>query len=1066
MMTPEKATMADMSGGKRDRLSDHTDAPNTTPNTRETKLSCWDPVDASGKANDVETVENGTVTGAKDPNHAPDDAPMNGLTLVKGDDIIDVENLILSGGAESGYDVDFPAIPKKLFGSFDDEDDAVVVIDAPEDNEEATAVVLDDSKPTKIKITKDDITEQNNNEQDNEKINKKTTEKEQKNDNNQTIYSDDDSTIAFIPVTTKKPPMLDLSTLKPHTAKWTNLDDFSKQLGPFLSSERDHAKAEIIRASDHLKANKVFTRDDWVKAFNLTFGSKGRSKTKFIKHLGARLASSDPAELLLPHEFNNDTKHLLHGPLANAWAGAYIFYGPGWIPEIRISLDTTKGIKEPTTWWNTLSPEVVKNIIPFGPDDIFSEGENSMHDLERHFRAEFKMKARKPIDPRQWCNAFTSVQDTDGPARNVLIKLAMTPIDVFETHLWFHDDDHKILLANSITNFWSGAYLLVGGPWAITDAAMEEADPEKPELKTSAVPKPLSSNLKSKTPPKLAPNPGVSFGAGVKTRSLFLSRGPRKIAQAKSIPKADKRKHQDVFYSVELPPIDSDWKESGAELTAQFVTMTEHFLNKDKKALIHQWDSSGGALSKKSTPIKSKQQARRFVNNSLFLRQGFETKIRIRVSHDVLPSLFEIYSSDSGMLISHDHIQEKERSVIGFLVGSCPEAINLADMRTSHENHSVLFGLKIMCEERSINLASQVLKIPFKLQTKAIHILVGAKQAPDARDRYNRVFGSRNEGGYPQGLHMRFVPDVADPRFPATPNTRMKAVKMMSKQRAFLDNTKVISTTTIAGVHTVVTNIGYSLCQSLMAIKSRDDAEMGLFISIDEQDSNGSYTTLFTVNKDRFDEASGLIPLFCILYVAKFGESAWEWFTEDAKEVLLKYTWNADAGQVMLIAPDEEDELDLDSDDEYFTTMADLLNIDTSATSCKGFVFDIDYVIEGAAPSKNQFGDDGSVKTFRDACLDTEDGSVTDSVVDDASAGSFEIVDPPKQRSTSPVDLIEADSATQATSTLTEDTPSDVASSLEQLMLQNPELARQLFLKTKLSSTSVAVSPTEGVDGK
>jgi hypothetical protein len=255
------------------------------------------------------------------------------------------------------------------------------------------------------------------------------------------------------------------------------------------------------------------------------------------------------------------------------------------------------------------------------------------------------------------------------------------------------------------------------------------------------------------------------------------------------------------------------------------------------------------------------------------------------------------------MMIEHDHIQETERSVIGFLVGSNPEAANLEDMRDSHENHSVLFGLNILCEERSINLASAMLKIPFKLQTKAIHILVGSKQAIDARDRYNRVFGSRNKGGFPQGLQMRFVPDIADARFPATPNTRMKAVKMMSKQRAFLDNTKVIRTSTIAGVHSVVKKIGFSLCQVLMAIKSKDDPDMGLFISIDEQDADGSYTTVFTVHNDRYEEASGLIPLFCIIYAAKFGDAAWEWFTEEAKVVLYKYKWAADEGQVVPIVP-------------------------------------------------------------------------------------------------------------------------------------------------------------------
>lgn len=180
-------------------------------------------------------------------------------------------------------------------------------------------------------------------------------------------------------------------------------------------------------------------------------------------------------------------------------------------------------------------------------------------------------------------------------------------------------------------------------------------------------------------------------------------------------------------------------------------------------------------------------------------------------------------------------------------------------------------------------------EIPFKLQTKVIYILVGAKQAVDAKDRYNRVFGSRNEGGFPQDLEIRFLPDIADASFPATPSTCMKAVKMMSKQNTFLDNTKVISASTIAGAHTIVQKIGYSLCQIIMAIKSKDDSEIGLSISIHEQDSDSPYTTLFTVHKDRFEEASGRIPLFCIIYATKSRFSAWEWFTDKAKVALLKY---------------------------------------------------------------------------------------------------------------------------------------------------------------------------------
>jgi hypothetical protein len=94
-----------------------------------------------------------------------------------------------------------------------------------------------------------------------------------------------------------------------------------------------------------------------------------------------------------------------------------------------------------------------------------------------------------------------------------------------------------------------------------------------------------------------------------------------------------------------------------------------------------------------------------------------------------------------------------------------------------------------------IKLAPGKNLIPWALQVKAVHILVGESQAVKARDLYNTVFGSRNVGGYPQGLQMRLVPDISDSRFPVTKNTRIKAIKMMAKQKVFQENTKVIHTT-------------------------------------------------------------------------------------------------------------------------------------------------------------------------------------------------------------------------------------------------------------------------------
>ena len=98
-----------------------------------------------------------------------------------------------------------------------------------------------------------------------------------------------------------------------------------------------------------------------------------------------------------------------------------------------------------------------------------------------------------------------------------------------------------------------------------------------------------------------------------------------------------------------------------------------------------------------------------------------------------------------------------------------------------------------------------------------------------------------------------------------------------------------------------------------------------------------------------------------------------------------------------------------------------------------------------------------------DSGADSDDETAPGMITEDASSDVSS-----KLRSPSPESLtIQADSATQATSTLTEDSSADIATSLEQMMLQNPALAQQLWLKTSahLHSNSMTVSPNEGVDG-
>jgi hypothetical protein len=142
---------------------------------------------------------------------------------------------------------------------------------------------------------------------------------------------------------------------------------------------------------------------------------------------------------------------------------------------------------------------------------------------------------------------------------------------------------------------------------------------------------------------------------------------------------------------------------------------------------------------------------------------------------------------------------------------------------------------------------------------------------------------------------------------------------------------------------------------------------MTLFIAIDENLTGGSYEVVFTVHKDRYDEANTLVPLLCLILEEKYGKKIWEWFTDDAKRVVTKYRWDKDVNKVVLIDPDDEgDGLDLDSDDEYTKAICDMMNINEEITG-DGFEFDISFIVQEVVTPVNQYGDTGSVKTFRHA---------------------------------------------------------------------------------------------------
>ena len=257
-MNPETATMADMSGGKRDRHSDDTDSPGTSPNNRDSKLSCWDADGASGKENDEETAEKDKDTAEHPP--ATD-------TNAK--------------------------IPSTL------------------DQAEQSAAKEPIARTSTSNLHKiDHLYNDTTNNQENNKKNYKNNDTEDNNDNKvlkaetilQTTEANTSTEHHSVP-SNIAPIVLDLTILKNLTAKWKGLDQHSKHLAPYMAIHRPQAEDEIDHALQHLKKDKggILNRADWVKIFTLTASATGKNKNKFIKHLGARLAASDSKDLFLPH---------------------------------------------------------------------------------------------------------------------------------------------------------------------------------------------------------------------------------------------------------------------------------------------------------------------------------------------------------------------------------------------------------------------------------------------------------------------------------------------------------------------------------------------------------------------------------------------------------------------------------------------------------------------------------------------------------------------------------------------------------------------------------------------
>jgi hypothetical protein len=282
-------------------------------------------------------------------------------------------------------------------------------------------------------------------------------------------------------------------------------------------------------------------------------------------------------------------------------------------------------------------------------------------------------------------------------------------------------------------------------------------------------------------------------------------------------------------------------------------------------------------------------------------------------------------------------------------------------------------------------------KTSFKVNDKkavfvqAAHVWTSWEKSAACRKALSDLYSSRNKEGFPLGIQACFVPYTLDSRFITTPKTAQNVERMKSKQKRFNDQTSTARNFTIIGLDYECPDLGVTLREVLMGLRSSSQPERKLFVAVDQMTNYSSVVMAF--HEDLEQEATTVIPALPIIIEAKYGPSAWTWFNEDAKEYSAGYRWDTTLGLVstedertneILAEWSSDEELDGDADSDVDDNRQSVARIE---------LFNI--VLN--KPGNNQYNDNYSIGTFKTA----GDPTTTTKTITGSSASSTASTAPP-----------------------------------------------------------------------
>lgn len=153
---------------------------------------------------------------------------------------------------------------------------------------------------------------------------------------------------------------------------------------------------------------------------------------------------------------------------------------------------------------------------------------------------------------------------------------------------------------------------------------------------------------------------------------------------------------------------------------------------------------------------------------------------------------------------------------------------------------------------------------------KAIHIYTEYDKAFECKNALAKLYTASNSKNYLMGKNIRFIPDMTDSRFITKEKTRMKVKGCMAKQKLFLANASTGKNYTILGLDYFILQVGFTMREAIMGIKSRSQEHCNLFLAVDRQAM--SNTVVFVYHNDLVSEANIVISALPVILEAQYGD--------------------------------------------------------------------------------------------------------------------------------------------------------------------------------------------------